>query len=220
MQKYLTFDCYGTLLNENKTYEEVEKVASKIGVDPMKARKQFIKFQDDRSNMHPYVDYDLLTRNNLINMDYQFGLKHQFEQYYVDVMEAHRSLVPFPEVVKTLQDFVSNGYKLIMMSNSSWSIIPKNVEALQVPFDVWTAEDVHAYKPDTKFFKIVEQHYGLTNENHIHIAQGYGSDIIPCDEIGWNSIWVNRDNENASQAKPTYEVHKLDEISGLLKNHF
>ncbi len=218
MAKILTFDCYGTLLNEDGTYDEIEKVAELIGVDPKSARKRFIAYQDDRNNMHPYLDYDLLTRNNLIHLDYQFGLDHQFERYYVEVLQAHRELVPFPEVIETLQTLVGLGYKLVMMSNSSWDIIPFNAAALKVPFDVWTAEDVHAYKPDHKFFETVAQHYGLTKDNHIHIAQGYGSDVVPCAEIGWDCIWVNRDGRKpAGDARPTHEVRTLDQVLEYLK---
>ncbi|RND55702.1 hypothetical protein [Lacticaseibacillus paracasei] len=92
MEKYLTFDCYGTLLNEEATYAAIETVADKIGVDPRLARQRFITYQDSRDNIHPYLDYAILTRNNLIHLDYQFGLTHQFERYYVDVLIAHRSL--------------------------------------------------------------------------------------------------------------------------------
>ena len=38
MEKYLTFDCYGTLLNEEATYAAIETVADKIGVDPRLVR--------------------------------------------------------------------------------------------------------------------------------------------------------------------------------------
>jgi len=211
-EKYLTFDCYGTLLNEEKTYAEIEKIATKIGVDPKLARQRFITYQDNRDNMHPYLDYAILTRNNLIHLDYQFDLKHEFEKYYVDLLEAHRSLTPFPEVIETLQKFIDKGYKLIMMSNSSWDIIDANVKSLKVPFDVWTAEDVHAYKPDLRFFKTVEEHYHLTPENHWHIAEGYSSDIIPADKMNWPSIWVNRPNNVPStDILPTHLVSTLDQ---------
>jgi len=211
-EKYLTFDCYGTLLNEEKTYTEIEKIATKIGVDPKLARQRFITYQDNHDNMHPYLDYAILTRNNLIHLDYQFDLKHEFEKYYVDLLEAHRSLTPFPEVIETLQKFIDRGYKLIMMSNSSWDIIDANVKSLKVPFDVWTAEDVHAYKPDLRFFKTVEEHYHLTPENHWHIAEGYSSDIIPADKMNWPSIWVNRPNDVPStDILPTHLVSTLDQ---------
>jgi Predicted phosphatase/phosphohexomutase len=102
MEKYLTFDCYGTLVNEEGLYSKIEEIAKKIGVDQKKARHEFIQYQDSRSNMHPYLDYDLLTRNNLIHMDFLFGLKHQFERYYVEALIAHRELKPFTEVIPTL----------------------------------------------------------------------------------------------------------------------
>lgn len=211
--KYLTFDCYGTLLNEEATYAAIETVADKIGVDPQLARQRFITYQDSRDNMHPYLDYAILTRNNLIHLDYQFGLTHQFERYYVNVLIAHRSLKPFPEVIGTLKTLQQRGYHLIMMSNSSWDIIPANAAALEVPFDIWTAEDVHTYKPDPVFFKTVAAHYDLTPANHWHIAQGYGSDIVTTDALGWQSIWVNRDHATpTTTARPTHEVHNLDEI--------
>jgi len=217
-EKYLTFDCYGTLLNEEGTYAAIETVAKKIGVDPKLARKRFITYQDNRDNMHPYLDYAILTRNNLIHLDYQFGLEHQFERYYVDVLIAHRSLKPFPEVIETLKTFIDRGYRLIMMSNSSWDIIDANAKALEVPFDIWTAEDVHAYKPDLRFFKAVDEHYGFTPENHCHIAQGYPSDIIPADQMNWPSIWVNRPNDVPStDILPTHLVNTLDQALEFVK---
>lgn len=217
-KKYLTFDCYGTLLNENNTYDEIEKLARKIGVDSTLARQRFQNYQDDCNNMHPYLDYDLLTRNNLIHLDYQFGLEHQFEKYFVDVLIAHQNLKPFPEVINTLQTLIDRNYQLILMSNSSWDIIDKNVQSLKVPFDVWTAEDVHAYKPDLRFFKTVEKEYGFTAQNHWHIAEGYDSDIISADKMNWPSIWINRPQiETPSPILPTHMVSDLTATLNFLK---
>ncbi|MCH4009539.1 HAD family hydrolase [Companilactobacillus sp.] len=218
MEKFLTFDCYGTLLNEDTMYSRIEEIGNELGVDGKDALRRFVKYRQDPSNVHPYVDYDLFTRNNLINLDFQFGLDHKFEEYYVDVLEAHRDLKPFPEVVDTLKKFISMDYKLIMMSNSAWSLMRNNSAALEVPFDVWTAEDVHAHKPDLHFFKEVQEHYNFTPENHIHIAQGYGYDIVPCAQMKWPSIWVNRDNDQPTEsARPTHEVKTLDEVLPYLE---
>jgi len=218
MTKYLTFDCYGTLLNEEPTYTEVELAAKKIGVDPRLARVRFDTYQSDNNNVHPYLDYAILTRNNLIHLDYLFGLKHQFEQYYPDVLIAHRNLKPFPEVISTLQRFIELGYKLIMMSNSSWDIIGFNAKTLQVPFEIWTAEDVHAYKPDLQFFQTIQQHYNFTTDNHWHIAQGYDSDIIPADKMNWPSIWINRPKDQPTTSiKATQTVSTLDQALQFLK---
>lgn len=219
MDKFLTFDVYGTLLNEDTLYNKVKAIADDIGVDSETALKRFVSYRENPANTHPYVDYDLLMRNDLIQLDYQFGLEHKFEKYYVEILEAHRNLKPFPEVIDTLEKLLSLRYKLIIMSNSAWSIMPKNLEALRVPFDVWTAEDVHAHKPNLNFFKAVEDNYQFTAQNDIHIAQGYGYDIVPCSEMNWDSIWVNRDNDKPTDlARPTYEVSTLDEVLPILEN--
>ena len=219
MDKFLTFDCYGTLLDESTLYQTIEDIAEDIGVDGTSARERFIQYQDDRNNMHPYQDYDLLTRANLIHLDYQFGLEHKFEKYYVDVLQAHQNLKPFPEVIDTLEKLVSLRYQLVMMSNSAWSIVSKNVDTLQVPFEVWTAEDVHAYKPDLHFFRAVSQHYHFTPENHLHIAQGYSSDIMPSADLDWPVVWVNRQNAKPTDlARPTYQIEKLDQVLPILQS--
>lgn len=79
MSNYLTFDCYGTLLNEATLYDKVAAIASELGVDPQAARIQFTSYQDSADNVHPYLDYTVLLRNNLIHLDYVFGQQHGFE---------------------------------------------------------------------------------------------------------------------------------------------
>lgn len=212
MAKYLTFDVYGTLLNEVPLYETVGEIASAIGVDPELAKLRFTDYQDSRDNMHPYLDYTVLLRNNLIHLDYTFGLQHAFEEHFIDVLSAHRGLKPFPEVVPTLRKLIDQGYQLILMSNSSWDIIPANAAVIQVPVDIWLAEDVHAYKPDLRFFNAVADHYGFTADNHWHIAEGYMSDIIPAAKMKSRSIWVNRINAKAESVVPTHEVNTLNEV--------
>lgn len=215
---YLTFDCYGTLLNEEGLYTKVAEIANKIGVDGQVARNWFINYLDDRNHMVPYLNYDRLVRQTLTEIDKHFNLEHKFEENYVEVLQAIRDLKPFPEVIPTLNKLVKRGYHLIAMSNSSWPIIPANVKALENPFeDVIIAETTHAYKPDLKFFQYVQNKYQFTAENHIHIAQGFDSDIVATNQMNWPSIWVNRDNETPDgNVEPTHTVKTLDEVLNLI----
>lgn len=215
---YLTFDCYGTLLNEEGLYAKVAQIANQIGVDGQAARAWFIDYLDDRDHMVPYVDYDHLVRQTLTEMDQHFGLEHKFEEYFVTVLQAIRDLNPFPEVIPTLKKLIKRGDHLIAMSNSSWPIISANVTALDYPFDdVIIAETTRAYKPDLKFFQYVQEKYGFTAENHVHIAQGFSSDMVAAKQMEWPSIWVNRYSEKPhGDVKPTHTVKKLDEVLSLI----
>ncbi|YAB13059.1 hypothetical protein ACT5GY_13255 [Lactiplantibacillus plantarum] len=103
------------------------------------------------------------------------------------------------------------GYQLIIMSNSSWDIMPANIAALKVPFTaVVTAEDVQAYKPALAFFETVQERFKLTADNHWHIARGYESDVVPASAMQWPMIWINRDQRQpTSSERPTHMVTDL-----------
>lgn len=215
---YLTFDCYGTLLNEEGLYAKVTEVANVIGVDGQVARQWFINYLDNHDHMVPYIDYDQLVRQTLTEMDKHFNLEHKFEESYVPILQAIRDLKPFPEVIPTLNKLRARGYHLIAMSNSSWPIIAANVQTLGNPFDdVIIAEMTRAYKPDIQFFQYVQDKHGFTAANHVHVAQGYDSDMFSAKEMGWPSIWVNRYNEKSDGGvEPTHTVKRLNEILDLI----
>ena len=209
--KILTFDCYGTLINTDPLYQWLENLAFSVGLDPKKVRTAYEHYEDSPDSVHPYLDYATLVREDLKHLDQLFEQVHFFESHYVECLQVQRHLLPFPEVVATLQAWQAAGFRLVIMSNSSWDIMPANLAALQVPFDaVLTAEDVQAYKPELTFFKAAEQQFGLTADNHWHIARGYQSDVVPAEQLNWPMIWINRDQEEPSgTARPTKTVSDL-----------
>lgn len=209
--KILTFDCYGTLINTDPLYQWLENLATAVGLDPVKVRTAYENYEDDPASVHPYLDYAALVRADLKHLDQLFGQTHFFESHYVDCLQVQRNLLPFSDVVSILQRWHAAGNQLVIMSNSSWDIMPANLAALQVPFDaVLTAEDVQAYKPDLTFFKAAEQQLGLTADNHWHIARGYQTDVVPAEQLHWPMIWVNRGQDQpAGTARPTKMVTDL-----------
>jgi len=211
VKKYLTFDCYGTLINTDPLYQWLENLATAVGLDPAVVRKTYATYEDDAANVQPYLDYSALVRADLKHLDQTFDQTHFFESHYVECLQVQRNLLPYPDVVPTLMAWHEQGYQLVIMSNSSWDIMPANLIALQVPFDaVITAEDVQAYKPALKFFKAVEQQFDLTEDNHWHIARGYDSDVVPAASLQWPMLWINRNHQQpTTSAEPTHMVADL-----------
>ncbi|MFC6180187.1 HAD family hydrolase [Lactiplantibacillus daowaiensis] len=218
MTKILTFDCYGTLINTDPLYQWLENLAQAVNLDPTAVRAAYSEYEDDPVSVSPYLDYAMLIRENLKHLDGMFDQDHWFERHYVECLNVHDHLLPFPEVVSTLQAWHQQGIQLVIMSNSSWDLMPANLAALKVPFDgVLTAEDVHAYKPDLTFFQAAEQRFGLTATNHWHIARGYGSDVVPAAQLGWPMIWVNRNSVTPNgTAQPTHMVADLTATKALI----
>lgn len=209
--KYLTFDCYGTLINTDPVDQLIENLALAAGLDPQKVRTAYDAYEDDPVSVQPYLDFADLVRENLKHLDGMFDQHHFFEGHYVECLQVQRNLLPYPDVVPTLKAWHNQGIKLIIMSNSSWDIMPANLAALQVPFDaVITAEDVQAYKPDLTFFKTTQQRFGFTTKNHWHVARGYGSDVVPAEQMEWPMLWINRGHQQPTgTAKPTHMVDTL-----------
>lgn len=211
LKKYLTFDCYGTLINTDPLYQWLVNLAVVAGLDTEAVRGAYATYEDDAANVQPYLDYCALVRADLKHLDQVFDQEHFFESHYVECLQVQRNLLPYPDVVPTLTAWREQGYQLIIMSNSSWDIMPANLAALQVPFDaVITAEDVQAYKPDLKFFKDVEQQFDLTEDNHWHIARGYESDVVPAARLHWPMLWINRNQQQpTTNVRPTHMMADL-----------
>ncbi|MFC6177840.1 hypothetical protein ACX9VS_04740 [Weissella paramesenteroides] len=72
MEKYLTFDCYGTLLNEEATYAAIETVADKIGVDPRLVRDLSVP-KKPVHNLDISADIDLNAYQTLIEVQAAIG---------------------------------------------------------------------------------------------------------------------------------------------------
>lgn len=104
------------------------------------------------------------------------------------------------------------------MSNTCHDIMDENLKQFEgLIDDVLLADDVHCYKPDLRFFLQAQAKYGLTNDNHIHIANGYWWDIVPCKKLGWRKIWINRQGYRGNKREQPYqEIPTLAEISQVL----
>lgn len=70
-------------------------------------------------------------------------------------------------------------------------------------------------KPDKKLFEIAAQKSGKTTDELIIIGDSFQNDIIPADELGWHTIWINLYDEKYRQ--PEFQVKKVSEIPEILK---
>jgi len=65
-------------------------------------------------------------------------------------------------------------------------------------------------KPDKRLFEIAAEKAHKNPEDLIIIGDSLLNDIIPADEMGWHSIWINLYNEHSQP--PEYEVKEVNEI--------
>ena len=213
MNKILTFDCYGTLIDTLPFYNEIGKIGLELGLDGKKMIEIFINYEDRLMYGENYRKLSDLIYRTLEYCEFELNcdkIKTEFER----LIEKHRELLPFDEVKDTLLTLKSNGYKLAILSNSERSIMDYNLKSLEVDLDyVLLSEDLKCYKPQIEFFHQAKKKLNLNKNSHIHIAAGFWWDIVPASSCNWNTIWVNRNNKKGIKAYLPYtEIKNLDEV--------
>ena len=69
-----------------------------------------------------------------------------------------------------------------------------------------TAEDAGCYKPNHGGFLLSQKLLGLTADEMMHAGFGFKYDVIPGNQLGYRTIWVNRQGI----------VRPIDGVSGEL----
>jgi 2-haloacid dehalogenase len=217
MDKILTFDCYGTLIDTSPLYMYISSVAETNGIAADKAKGIFVNYEDRLMYGEDYVPYIDLLRYVLEYCDMELNT-NIFESEWQNVLNIHKKFMPYSDVSNSLKKLKDSGYHLYLMSNSMHSIMSWHLEVLDPIFDdVILAEDTHCYKPSLNFFNYAQTKLCLGNTNHCHIAAGYWWDIVPCSKLGWNKIWVNRRNYRGNDRHQPYkEIHSLAELSDII----
>ena len=123
--------------------------------------------------------------------------------------EALPSWEPFPEARTSLEEARSRGWKLAILSNTDRDFIDASMERIGVPFELAiVASEIGSYKPGHLHWSRFFEATAAPPERHVHVAQSYFHDIVPANELGLRSIWINRYGER-HEPPPTRELEDL-----------
>jgi 2-haloacid dehalogenase len=207
VERWATFDCYGTLIDWNG------------GIRRELARV----FGDERAD-------DLLARYHELEPDLQAGGERTYREVLIEAMRGlgappheqgalARSLTtwkPFPEVPAALEDARERGWKLAILSNTDRDFIDASQRQLGVPFELAiVASEIGSYKPGHRHWERFFEETKAPRESHVHVAASLFHDIAPANELGLRSVWINRLGETAAP-KPTRELPDLHQLPGSL----
>jgi 2-haloacid dehalogenase len=195
--KVATFDCYGTLVDwEGGAASFLYDLARRNGeFDPepgrvLQQRWEEIQFEIIQKE---YRTYREVLRESLRAWVAERGYRWNTKEIE-GIERAMQSWQPFPDTIPALQRVKKAGVKLVINSNTDRHIMDQTLRQLApLAFDeVVVAEDVRAYKPDTRNFLQALQACGERPEEILHVAFGFKYDIAPAQEVGMQTAWVNR----------------------------
>jgi 2-haloacid dehalogenase len=120
----------------------------------------------------------------------------------------------FPDTRQALADLREAGWRLALLTNCDRDIIGETQRRLGVHIDaIVTSEHVGSYKPDHNHFTRFADSFGATKKTWVHVAQSYFHDIRPAHELGLPSVWVNR---QAEPDDPSITHAMIPDLTGLV----
>lgn len=220
MNRILTFDCYGTLLDTSPARLAIEQIADRHGLDPKESFALYEKCENEQMYEHDFRPFDALTPEVLRSMDSELGVD-VFEKNVDLLWNAYANFQPFEDVLPVLEQLKADGWRLIVLSNTCPQLMERHLKALNGLIDkTLIASQTHCYKPVLSFFEQAEEKFSLDKACHIHIAAGYWWGILPSKKMNWDAIWVSRrpqDNQLEKEQSVPF-VHTFADLCGRIQD--
>jgi len=213
--KAIIFDAYGTLFDVNSA---AEKCKSKIG-DKWENfanywRTTQLEYTWLRSLMKRHEDFWKITEDSLDKSMKAFKIHSSMRS---ELLDLYKVLSTFPEVFEVLQKLKAREYKLSILSNGTPSLLHDLVKGNNLDLffeDIFSIEEVGVYKPHPKVYDIPLKKYKI-KKNEVAFLSANTWDISGGGNFGFNSIWVNR-NDNVFDNLDFTPKNQIDSLKGLL----
>ena len=214
MERWATFDCYGTLIDWNGGIgRQLERLFGAENVSRL--LHGYHELERGYQREHPEAAYREVLTAALVRLAEREGLPLAADEQ--DALA--RSLPewePFPEVPAALEDARARGWKLAILSNTDRDYIEASLERIGVPFELAiVASEVGSYKPGFKHWEEFEAQTGVPRDRHVHVGASLYHDIAPATRLGLRTVWINRLGEDADP-EPDVELHTLTGLGEAL----
>jgi 2-haloacid dehalogenase len=210
--RWATFDCYGTLVDWNAGIGA--ELARLLG-DGDALLERYHEVEPRIQREHPDWSYRDVMAAALAELASEAGVELPAEER--DALARSLPDWPvFPEVPGALAEAHERGWSLVALSNSDRDLIEASMRAIGVPFaGAIVASEIGSYKPAHGHWRAFYETTGADRARHVHVAQSHFHDIVPADELGIPSVWINRLGERR-QPPPTRELRDLDGLADVL----
>ena len=219
MERWATFDCYGTLVDWNGGIRaELEKLFGVESADALLSTYHELEPTIQAAN--PGVSYREVLTIALEQLATETGLTLPEGE----ASALARSLPDWPvfeDVHDGLTQAREHGWRLAILSNTDRDLIDASMDAIGVHFDLAiVAGEIGSYKPAHRHWEVFRERVGGADAiRHVHVAQSLYHDIAPAHELDIPSIWINRleepDDPRASRTLLTTArlASTLDELA-------
>ncbi|WP_380179020.1 haloacid dehalogenase type II [Kalamiella sp. sgz302252] len=210
--KFITFDCYGTLINFDMSGAAAKLFADRVSPKKMKAfTDDFASYRMDEV-LGAFKLYPEVVGNALYRTCNKWSVECTDEDCAA-IMTACATWGPHPDVPAGLAK-VAKEFPLVLLTNSTDELIKNHVPRLGAPIHMTiTAEEVGAYKPQMKGFEYMLSKLNCGPEEILHVSSSMRYDLMTAHDLGiTHKAFVNRGH---GPGNPFYGYSEIQDIGGL-----
>jgi 2-haloacid dehalogenase/putative hydrolase of the HAD superfamily len=215
--KWVTTDCYGTLIDwEKGIMDAFKREADRDGltIDSGAFLQSFFEKQAQIMS-GSYELYAEVLRRAAVQAaeEIDWTIEPSRAQFLPDSVAAW----PAFREANAAMDRLRERYEIGIISNVDDKLLGISRRHLRTELDlVVTAQQVRSYKPDPTHLRECARRIG-GKKGWVHIASGYESDIGPALKLNVPVIWVNRNGEKLEGRKaPDATVKNIREAAAKL----
>ena len=208
MERWATFDCYGTLIDWNAGIgRELERLFGAARGGELLHTYHELEPQIQRED--PGRSYREVMAVALARLGAPAGEEDALG----------RSLPrwePFPEVPDALEEARAHGWRLAALSNTDRDFLDASLDRIGVGFEqTIVASEIGSYKTAPALWEEFFARSGAERDHHVHVAASLFHDIAPATALGLRTIWINRLGEEP-EPQPDVELHSLAGLADSL----
>ena len=167
--------------------------------------------------MNRHRDFWQVTEDSLDKSMKAFDINPSMKN---ELLNLYKALSPFNEVPEVLKTLKEKNYKLGILSNGTPALLNELIESnnLNNIFDdVFSIEEVGIYKPSSKVYDIPIKKYNIQKDQVVFLSANTW-DVSGGGNYGYNSIWVNRNNNifDSLDYKPSDEIKNLKQLLDIV----
>ena len=167
--------------------------------------------------MNRHKDFWQVTEDSLDKSMKAFEIDTSMKN---ELLNLYKVLSPFPEVPEVLKKLKEKNYKLGILSNGTPSLLDELVKSNNLDNifdDIFSIEEVGIYKPDSKVYDMPIKKYKIQKEEVAFLSANTW-DVSGGGNYGYNSIWVNRNNNifDNLDYKPKNEIKNLKQLLDII----
>ena len=216
--KAIIFDAYGTLFDVNSAAEKCkDKIGDKWESFSNYWRTTQLEYTWLRSLMKRHEDFWKITEDSLDKSMKIYEIDSAMKN---ELLDLYKILLPFKEVPEVLKILKEKNFNLAILSNGTPTLLNQLVKSnnLENIFnDIFSIEEVGIYKPDSKVYDMPIKKYQI-QKNEVFFLSANTWDVSGGGNYGYNSIWVNRNNNifDNLDYKPKNEIKNLNQLLEII----